>query len=111
MFDIIILILATEACVELWKKAAPLDSIKLWLVAHTPWLYSRRQDTHMLLCPYCFSLYVAAGLFTLYFLIDVLAIRCIIYILVIHRCSNYIHLVFSLIRDKQLDIRVARRRG
>jgi len=110
MIDLLLCALASEAAIELWKKAAPLSGIKSWLVSITPWLYSESQQQHLLLCPYCLSLWVAVPFTLFYFTLDVIAIRCIIYLLVIHRLSNYIHLVFSLVRDMQLDIRVARKR-
>ena len=56
----LILIIATEALVELWKKAAPLQDIKETLIARTPFLHSERMDTHLLECPYCLSVWFGA---------------------------------------------------
>jgi uncharacterized membrane protein len=104
----IILIITTEALVELWKKAAPLQGIKEWLIAETPFLHSRRLDTHLLECPYCMSVWIGALILLVY-----VVFNNSIYLfgaLAIHRVSNYVHLVISYLRDLQLNLRAGRAR-
>ena len=104
----LILIIATEALVELWKKAAPLQGIREWLTDKTPFLYSERMDTHLLECPYCMSVWIGFIVVSLYLLTDIFIYFCMV--LAVHRLSNYAHLLSSFVRDKQLDIRAGRAR-
>ena len=104
----IVLIIATEALVELWKKAAPLQDFKGWLIDKTPFLYSERMDTHLLECPYCMSVWIGFIVVSLYLIADIFLY--LFMALAVHRLSNYIHLLSSFIRDKQLDIRAGRAR-
>jgi hypothetical protein len=106
--DIILLIAATEALVELWRKAAPIQPFREWLIRITPFLYSRRQQTHLMECNYCVSVYVGVLAVAVYFLMNVIIVKVIVIALAVHRLSNYLHLYFSLLRDQQMDIRVAR---
>ena len=108
MMDVILLAIFTEALVELWKKAGPLQPMREWLVDITPWLYSARQQTHLLMCPYCLSLYAGFAAICLYSLVAYAPVRWLIYAVVVHRMSNWLHLAFSLLRDKQLNIRIDR---
>jgi len=110
IMDLIALVISCEALVELWKKAAPLQGIREWLIRITPLLYSQRQGTHLLGCPYCLSVYVAfaVGLACLY--VDAALAWLAVYVLAIHRLSNWLHLVFSLVRDRQINIRLKRSR-
>ena len=104
----LILIIATEALVELWKKAAPLQAFREWLIAETPFLHSRRLDTHLLECPYCMSVWIGALILLVY-----VVFNNSIYLfgaLVVHRVSNYVHLVVSYLRDLQLNLRAGRAR-
>ena len=104
----LILIIATEALVELWKKAAPLQAFREWLVDKTPFLYSERMDTHLLDCPYCMSLWIGASVGLTYLIIN--ASIYLFVLLVIHRVSNYVHLGVSYLRDLQLNLRAGRAR-
>ena len=102
----LILIIATEALVELWKKAAPLQAFKEWLIAETPFLHSESMDTHLLECPYCMSVWIGALVLIIY-----VVFNNSIYLfgaLVVHRVSNYVHLVVSYLRDLQLNLRAGR---
>jgi len=104
----LILIIATEALVELWKKAAPLQGIREWLIDKTPFLYSERMDTHLFECAYCMSVWIGALV-----LITYVVFNNSIYLfgaLVVHRVSNYVHLVVSYLRDLQLNLRAGRAR-
>jgi len=104
----LILIIATEALVELWKKAAPLQGIREWLTDKTPFLYSESMDTHLFECAYCMSVWIGALV-----LITYVVFNNSIYLfgaLVVHRVSNYVHLVVSYLRDLQLNLRAGRAR-
>ena len=102
----LILIIATEALVELWKKAMPLQGIRRELTAWTPFLEIDGQ--HLFDCGYCMSVWIGTLVFITYSVFDGL-----IYFfgaLAIHRTSNYVHLVVSCLRDLQLNLRVGRAR-
>ena len=102
----LILIIATEALVELWKKAMPLQGIRRKLTELTPFLEIDGQ--HLFDCGYCLSVWIGAMV-----LISYLIFNDMIYffgILAIHRISNYVHLVVSYLRDLQLNLRVGRTR-
>ena len=106
--DIIILIVACEALVHLWFHAAPLQPLRSGLIKVTPFLYSKAQHNHLVECKYCTSLWIGVILligYTLFYTVTVWVSSG----LVIHRLSNHLHLIFSFIRDMQLDIRVKRR--
>jgi hypothetical protein len=104
----IILALATEALVQLWFHAAPLQGIRRWLIARTPFLYSKEFSTHLLECRYCVSAWVGILAATAYFYWDTPIVEWAVVALAIHRLSNYLHLAFSLTRDIQVDIRIKR---
>ncbi len=110
IMDIILLIVATEALVELWKKAAPLQGIREWLIDKTPLLYSERQQTHLLDCPFCLSFWAGSCLTGMYLFMDTMVWLFITASLTTHRLSNFLHLYFSLMRDRQFDLRVNRNR-
>jgi hypothetical protein len=99
-------IIACEALVQLWFHAAPLQGIRRFVVKITPFLYSKDQETHLFDCKYCVSFWAAivvtVVLFTPFYVYFVLP-------LVIHRMSNFLHLFFSLMRDRQFDLRVGRK--
>ncbi|HOK07628.1 MAG TPA: DUF1360 domain-containing protein [Syntrophales bacterium] len=107
IFKMILAIIATEAIVELLKKAAPLQGIKRRLITWTPFLYSTEQG-HLLDCPYCSSVWVGFGMMAALWFMDSTAYLLFSGSLAIHRLSGYLHLVFSLLRDVQLDIRIHR---
>jgi hypothetical protein len=106
--NIIIAVIACEALVQLWFHAAPLQPIKNLLIRITPFLYSKEQSTHLLNCRYCTSVWVSLLLVTAYFTISFKVFLFIAMVLAVHRLSNFLHLVFSYLRDKQFDLRVAR---
>jgi hypothetical protein len=105
-----LLAIACEALVQLWFHAAPLQGVRQWIIRSTPFLISKRQDTHLMDCKYCVSVWAGAFLMVAYFYMDYPAVMYFIGLLIIHRLSNFLHLVFSWIRDKQYDIRVNRGR-
>lgn len=105
---LIILTIATEAAVELWKRAAPLQEVKEWVISKTPFLYSQRLSTHLLECHYCLSVWAGTLAMIGYLYMDSPAVVFIVGILVVQRAANFLHLGFSYLRDKQMDLRVAR---
>jgi len=106
--NLILLLVFCESIVELWKRAAPIQPFRAWLIRVTPFLYSARQQTHLLGCNYCVSVYAGVLTAGIYFFLDVMVVKLIVIALAIHRLSNFLHLSFSLLRDRQMDIRVAR---
>jgi hypothetical protein len=103
-------IVATEALVELWFHAAPLQPVRRFIVRVTPFLFSREQETHLFECKYCLSFWAAVFVMALYLINK--DVFCIVTgILMFHRMANFLHIVISFIRDKQIDLRVARRVG
>lgn len=108
VIKLMILAIATEAAVELWKKAAPLQGIREWAIRKTPYLYSERQQSHLLECPYCLSVWGGMMAMAAFFYMDSTAVLFITGALATQRLSNFLHLCFSFLRDQQMDLRVAR---
>ncbi len=109
LFNIICLSIFIEALVELFFKAAPLQPLRTYLRIHTPSLYSKTQQSHLLDCKYCVSVWIAFIIFILYYLTKPnIILTIILYSCIIHRLSNYLHLMFSIIRDLQFNIRINR---
>ena len=104
---IIMYAVSCEALVQLWFNAAPLSGIRVWLIKHTPFLISEEYG-NLFECRYCISVWIAVLLTILYFMLPFS--RYIVIALFIHRISNHFHLLFSLLRDIQLDRRIARNR-
>ena len=107
---LILLAIACEALVQLWFHAAPLQGVREWIIKHTPFLRSEEQDTHLMECKYCVSVW--AGILTaiLYFYMESSWVMYIVLALNIHRLSNFLHQTFSLLKDYQFDIRTNRNR-
>jgi len=104
----IIFFIAVEAIVELWKKAAPLQGMKRWSIRHTHFLYSIENDTHLMECPYCMSAWIGFIVLVSYFVCR--ESLYVFSVFAIHRLSNHFHLLFSIARDAQLDMRARRRK-
>lgn len=100
----VIATIATEALVQLFFEAAPIQWLRNILIRITPYLYSKSRDEHLFECKYCTSVWFA---FIVFFTYDYL--YYLYAFIAIHRLSNYMHLIFGIIRDKQLDIRIKRR--
>lgn len=100
-------IIACEALVQLFFHAEPLQCMRQWLIKITPFLDTEAQG-HLFNCKYCCSLWFATLLTILFFTVPIS--KYFVIMLVIHRLSNFLHLIFSFIRDLQLDIRVNRNR-
>lgn len=110
VINIILLAIAVEAVVELIKTAAPIQGSKEWIIRHTPFLYSERQQTHLLSCPTCTSFWVSILAVIGYLFMDTTVAVCILVGLVAHRSSNYFHIMYSILADKQRDLRISRRK-
>ena len=108
--EIIIMIMACEALVQLWFHAAPLQPLRGLLTRLTPFLYSKEQQTHLFDCAYCVSVWIGFIIVLAYFYVDYSVFMVFCLSMTIHRMSNYIHVFFSLMADRQRDIRVARRK-
>jgi len=102
------LAILTEALVELFFKAAPLQSIRSFLIKKTPWLRSE-EGGHLLECKYCTSVWIGAGVIILATFADCYFTRLAGGALIVARLSNYAHLVVSSIRDIQINMRLERK--
>jgi len=103
---ILLYVVTCESIVQLIFTAAPLQGIRNFIIRMTPFLYNKKFNTHLLECRYCVSFWVGIILSILYFKVP--ETKYVVVALVIHRLSNHFHLVFSLIRDRQLEIRIRR---
>jgi len=108
--DILIMIVTCEALVQLWFHGAPFQPLRGLLTRLTPFLYSKSQQTHLFDCAYCVSVWIGFLITLAYFYVDYSVFMVICLSLTIHRMSNHLHVFFSLIADRQRDIRVARRK-
>ena len=108
IIKIIALAILTEALTELIFRAAPLQGIRQWLIKKTPLLRSE-EEGHLLECKYCTSsVWVATGVVLLATFADCAGTRLIAMILIIGRLSNYVHILYSTIRDAQFNMRLKR---
>jgi hypothetical protein len=106
--DCIIAIILTEALVNLLFTATILQPFREWIIAHIP---IRVRGEHLLECKTCSSVWLGVISFILVkYTSDSSLLTIFIYGIVIHRLSNYLHLGYSLVRDFQLNLRVARRK-
>lgn len=105
---IILLMIFTEGIVELIFKSSPLYKLRYIIMDMTPFLHSDEFDYHLLECKYCTSFWISCLSAFFYFHLQNKIIFYFILIIVIQRLSNYIHLLFSIIRDFQLNIRIKR---
>jgi hypothetical protein len=108
MIRVLIYAVLCEALVYLWFIAAPLQGIKRMLIRLTPFLYSETWHKHGFDCKPCFSVWVG-GLCGLLYAINNVYIEYVMYAIFFARMSNYLHLVYSFVLDKQFDLRVNRR--
>lgn len=108
MIRMIFLCILTEALVELFFKAAPLQGIRTWLIKKSPWLHTEIQG-HLLNCKYCTSVWIAAGVVLLAWLADCQGTRLAAAALIVARLSNYAHILMGWIRDAQINKRLERK--
>lgn len=106
--EIIALAILVEALVELFFKAAPLQGVRQWLIAKTPFLVSEEQG-HLLECKYCTSFWVAVVIVLPASFIDCQVTRVFAYIIIIARISNFVHIIYGIIKDAQMNMRLGRK--
>lgn len=109
MTDLLVLIVATEAVTEAIFRAGPLQRTRSWLIEKTPLLYSEAMSSHLLECKYCTSFWVGVVLFSIYnFGVAKPAFLWFLYAVAVPRLANFLHVPFSWLRDKQLNLRIER---
>lgn len=112
MFELILYALFVEAITQLIHTAAPLQSIREYIRQHTPSLYSTKQDKHLLDCKYCTSVWIAFFTIALYYAFSPnIFLTIIFYSCIVHRISNYLHIIIGVVRDQQINMRLARGRN
>ena len=105
--NLIFIGILTEAIVNLLFTGTVLQPFREWVIKYIP---LRVRGEHLLECKLCTSFWVGILCVVLvkYTMGDIMAL--ILWGIVVHRVSNYIHLIYSIIKDYQMDIRVARRK-
>lgn len=103
---ILFTILLIEALTELFFKAAPLQGIRTWCVKKTPFLNS--EQGHLFSCKYCTAFWVSVLVVLVAIFLDCYVTRLLAYIIIVHRISNFVHIIYSTIRDWQLNLRLSR---
>jgi hypothetical protein len=107
--DLILLVIACEAIVNIIFNTGIFRPVREWVIKHTPFLSVG--DEHLLSCKICTSFWIGILCVFLYQFYELWLVRFTILALSVHRLSNYLHLLFSLIKDMQFDIRVNRNKG
>ena len=107
MIRMIALIILIEALTELTFKAAPLQPLRAWLIRNTPTLRSKAQG-HLLDCKYCTSIWIGAGIITIDFFINNQVLNLLAAIIILSRLANFLHVIFALLRDTQINLRLER---
>lgn len=103
-YNLIIAAILTEAIVNLLFNGTVLQPTREFLIKYLP---LRVKGEHLLECKLCTSFWV--GIISIILLKYLSGIGLLIVLgIVVHRLSNYVHILYSIIRDKQFDIRVAR---
>lgn len=103
--NLILAAILCEAIVNLIFNGGVLQPAREFARRLTPFLSVRGE--HLLDCKLCTSFWV--GLFSWWIIqLDISLINYVIYGTIVHRLSNWFHLGISIIRDRQLDIRVNR---
>jgi hypothetical protein len=105
LIDLLLSVVGTEAMVFYIFTASPLQPARAWIIAHTPVLVIG--GDHLLECKICISFWIGVIVGTLYFT----HLTWILLPLALARASNWLHLVFSLIADRQMDLRINRNRN
>lgn len=102
---LLLLIILAEAVTELICKAEILERPRSY-VKSLGWFFDE-----LLSCYYCTSVWVGIILAQLYFVSDNVYILVFCSGIVVHRLSNYVHLLFSILRDIQINMRLERNKG
>lgn len=106
VIKLLLIIVACEAIVNLIFNGTVLQPLRAWLIRHTTFL--QVQDDHLLSCKLCTSFWVGVIGVICFVFFDLATVKMPVLSLVLSRLSNHLHLVFSLLRDIQLDRRVRR---
>jgi hypothetical protein len=107
IYHIVLAVIMTEAIVNLVFFATILQPLRDWIIRNIP---LRVAGEHLLECKICVSFW--SGLLSVILVKYTMKSEIMEVILLgvaVHRLSNYLHLIYSFIRDKQFDIRVNRR--
>jgi hypothetical protein len=104
--DIVLMVIGCEAIVNLIFTGVVLQPVRDWIIRHTPFISVNGE--HLLSCRVCTSLWIGFLCAIGFLFLSIPLVRFIFLGIVIHRLSNHFHLIFSIIRDIQLDMRVAR---
>lgn len=102
MLRIMVLALLTEALVELFFKAAPIQGFRKWMIRRTPFLEIEEQ--HLMECKYCTSVWAGFFVMLLYPFMDYSVTKFIIYSIITARLSNFVHIIFSTLKDYQRNL-------
>lgn len=97
MSDILMMIVVTEALVEIVCKAQILE-IPRERLKQSCWFLNE-----LLSCSYCFSVWAGAISLVLYFYLDHWPVMALCLLITFHRLSNYLHVIFKLIFDANLN--------
>ena len=107
IIKILVLAILTEALVEIFFNAAPLQGIRAWLIKKTP-VFDSSEQGHLLNCKYCTSVWTGAAIVLLAALADTALTRTLATMIIVARSSNYIHQIYSILRDCVINMRLNR---
>jgi hypothetical protein len=97
MIDILMMIVVTEALVELICHARIFDSTRN-KIKEINWFFKELLD-----CPYCLSVWAGLLSAALYSNLDVWPVRIFCIIIAFHRLSNVLHLAYKILLDANLN--------
>jgi hypothetical protein len=110
--NIIMYVIAVEAAVRLWFCAAPLQGFRWWLISQTPMFAVKSspytEGGHLFECKYCTSVWIGAVFAVFYFFFNGVVLDFIVTALVIHRVSNFVHLLILIPEEHVRQIRLER---
>jgi len=109
MIEIIAMVIFAEAIVNLVFKGTVLQPLRDTIINHTDFL--RVRGEHPLECKLCVSVWVGLLSSLVYLFLGIVCIKWFVMGIVIHRLSNWFHLVISLLADIQMDKRIDRRKN
>lgn len=109
---LILYAIAVEAIVRLWFCAAPLQRLRYWMISQTPMFYVNPSEYttggHLFECKYCTSVWVGLLLAVFYFFLRNNIVDFMVIMLVLHRVSNFIHLMILVPEEHVRQIRLER---
>lgn len=107
LLNLILLAILTEAVIELLFFAEPLQYFRRILIKFTPSLNLKNYG-HLLDCKYCISFWIGSIIYLLSLFLNNQLTKAIAFCIIVHRLSNYIHIVSSTVRDHQINLRLNR---